>query len=198
MQSERQQQIVQKAMDIISEDGLQGLTTKNLAKQLGLSEPALYRHFENKVAILSGVLEYFQKNTETLFSKSVTEDMTPFEKIATFFRNNFYTFTEHPSFVVVIFSDELYRNEHSLNATITLIRHANRKRLLSILESGQQSGNIRSDVLKEHLALILMSTLRNFVSNWQLAGRQFSLIASGEELLSALGKLLESPSIQTD
>lgn len=179
-------------MEIISVEGLSSLTTKNLAKRMGVSEPALYRHFDNKVAILAGVLEYFRVNTETAFSQHIVEDMPAFEKIATFFRNNFKTFTENPSFVVVIFSDELYRSEPSLSRAIGMVQQTNRARLLGILEKGQQNGEIRNDVPKEHLALILMSTLRNFVNNWHQADRPFSLIERGEGLLASLGVLMRT------
>jgi AcrR family transcriptional regulator len=191
MQTERQQEIVRMAMDIVSTEGLSNLTTKNLAKRMGVSEPALYRHFENKVAILAGVLEYFRVNTETVFSQHIVDEMPAFEKIATFFRNNFRSFTENPSFVVVIFSDELYRSEPSLSQAIGAIQQGNRARLLGILEKGQQVGDIRTDVPKEHLALILMSTLRNFVNNWHQSDRSFSLTERGEGLLVSLGKLMK-------
>ena len=191
MQTERQQEIVRTAMDIISSEGMSNLTTKNLAKRMGVSEPALYRHFANKVAILAGVLEYFRTNTDTVFSQHIVDDMPAFEKIAAFFRNNFRSFTENPSFVVVIFSDELYRSEPSLRQAIGVVQQNNRARLLSILENGQQTGEIRTDVPKEHLALILMSTLRNFVNNWHQSDRAFSLTERGEGLLASLGKLMK-------
>ena len=52
MLTERQQEILDKSIEIISRKGIQGLTIKNLSKEIGISEPAIYRHFESKTDIL--------------------------------------------------------------------------------------------------------------------------------------------------
>jgi AcrR family transcriptional regulator len=52
MQTERQKEILDTALDLISQKGIQGLTIKNLSKKIGISEPAIYRHYENKIEIL--------------------------------------------------------------------------------------------------------------------------------------------------
>ena len=54
--SKRQKEIINAALKLISEGGIQALTMKNLAKMLEITEPALYRHFENKHDILLNVL----------------------------------------------------------------------------------------------------------------------------------------------
>ena len=58
MLTERQQEIWDHAIALISEKGIQGLTMKNLSKRLGISEPAIYRHYENKIDILVSLLDY--------------------------------------------------------------------------------------------------------------------------------------------
>ena len=55
----RQQEIVEKSIRLISEKGIQGFTIKNLAKSVGISEPAIYRHFESKIEILITILNQF-------------------------------------------------------------------------------------------------------------------------------------------
>lgn len=190
MQTVRQLEIMQVSMDIIAQEGIQGLTTKSLAKRLGISEPAIYRHFENKVAILAGILEYLKTNTELFMQVKMEEELPAMDKICGFFRNNFSTFEAHPSYVIILFSDDIFRNEPRLLQAMGMIQQGNRARLLEILERGQQKGEIRSDVPREHLALLLMSTLRHFVNQWHLSNRSFSLVERGDALLISLGILL--------
>ena len=52
MQTDRQKEIISVSLDLISEKGIQGLTIKNLAQRIGITEPAIYRHYENKIHIL--------------------------------------------------------------------------------------------------------------------------------------------------
>jgi AcrR family transcriptional regulator len=71
MKTERQQEIIDVALDLISQKGIQGLTMKNLSKEIGISEPAIYRHFENKIEILLAVLDLFRDSTREIFEKEL-------------------------------------------------------------------------------------------------------------------------------
>lgn len=55
----RQIEIMEAATVRIDAYGIQNLTIKTLAADIGLSEPALYRHFKSKNDILLGLLNYF-------------------------------------------------------------------------------------------------------------------------------------------
>jgi AcrR family transcriptional regulator len=54
----RRIQIVEETVRLVGEYGLEGTTVSRIAKAVGVSEMALYRHFENKAGMLIGALEY--------------------------------------------------------------------------------------------------------------------------------------------
>jgi TetR/AcrR family transcriptional regulator, tetracycline repressor protein len=45
-------QLARAALDLLGETGLDGLTTRRLAAELGIEGPALYHHFKNKAELL--------------------------------------------------------------------------------------------------------------------------------------------------
>lgn len=45
-------QLARAALDLLAETGLDGLTTRRLAAELGIEGPALYHHFKNKAELL--------------------------------------------------------------------------------------------------------------------------------------------------
>lgn len=53
--STRQDEILDRAIELLREAGLAGLTMKKVADRVGFTEPAIYRHFPNKQALLVGV-----------------------------------------------------------------------------------------------------------------------------------------------
>ncbi|MBQ9771473.1 MAG: helix-turn-helix transcriptional regulator, partial [Lentisphaeria bacterium] len=53
----------------VSINGIQALTTKSLAEYIGISEPALYRHFKNKSEIIRAMLMQFDVDLESLRRK---------------------------------------------------------------------------------------------------------------------------------
>ncbi|MEZ5149103.1 MAG: helix-turn-helix domain-containing protein [Bacteroidales bacterium] len=61
MYSERQQQIIDEAINLIDEKGIQGLTIKNLSKKYRYIRTCLYRHFKSKTDILLSILNDFKE-----------------------------------------------------------------------------------------------------------------------------------------
>ncbi len=54
---DRRTQILEEATRLFSSDGYDGVTMKRLANACGITEPALYRHFDSKDALYNNVLE---------------------------------------------------------------------------------------------------------------------------------------------
>ncbi|KCV36277.1 TetR/AcrR family transcriptional regulator, partial [Bordetella bronchiseptica] len=51
---EREQQIVEKAIEHFTKNGFEG-STRELAKQIGVTQPLLYRYFSSKEALIERV-----------------------------------------------------------------------------------------------------------------------------------------------
>ncbi|WP_432990661.1 TetR/AcrR family transcriptional regulator C-terminal domain-containing protein [Dactylosporangium sp. CA-233914] len=49
--------VVSEALDLLDEVGLDAVSTRRLAKRLGVEQPSLYWHFHNKEALLSAMAE---------------------------------------------------------------------------------------------------------------------------------------------
>ncbi len=77
MQTARQKEITEVALELISEKGIQGLTIKNLANKIGITEPAIYRHYDSKIDILIAVLDLFKQNTEHFFENELRSSLLP-------------------------------------------------------------------------------------------------------------------------
>ena len=58
----RQEQIKQAVLDIIYTDGLKNLSTRNLAKRIGLSEATIFRHFATKQDIILAIIKDVQND----------------------------------------------------------------------------------------------------------------------------------------
>lgn len=80
--SSRRDEILDRAVELIRESGLGGLTMKKVAERVGFTEPAMYRHFPNKQALLLGVAD----RLGSLFLGPIREidarsDLSPIERI---------------------------------------------------------------------------------------------------------------------
>ncbi len=189
MLTDRQKEIVETALGLIAEKGIQGLTIKNLAKNIGITEPAIYRHFDNKIHILITILDLFRKNSEQIFNNEISNS-NAIDRIEYFFLKHINVFSSKPSLVSVIFSEEIFRNESILIKKIAEIISKNDKILTEIIKSGQKNGELRTDIEAKYIATILMGSLRLCVKKWQLSEYSYSLTDEGKQLLKSIKLLI--------
>jgi AcrR family transcriptional regulator len=189
MKTERQIQIIESSMELIANKGIQGFTIKNLSKAIGISEPAIYRHFESKTDILITILNSFKEMSEMMSAMIVTHKGTAIEKIEILFSKMFEIFTKQPSIISVIFSEEIFKNEIVLKNKIIEIQNIQQMNIENIIEKGQVDSNVRDDIDKSSLALIFMGSLRLLVKRWDLNNHNFNIKSEGIKLINSF-KLL--------
>ncbi len=189
-QTDRQTEIMEAALGIINTLGIQGLTIKNISKKVGISEPAIYRHFESKTDILIGILSNFKDMADMLSEIMKNYEATAPEKINFLFSRMLELFTETPSMVSVIFSEEIFKNEEVLKAKIIEIVNLHSQTIEGIISKGQQENNIRTDIDAKNLALIAMGSFRLMVKKWELQNHDYSLQKEGKNLIEILNKIL--------
>ena len=85
--------------------GVKGLTTKNLAIEIGFSESALYRHFKNKEDIIVLLLDHLYNNIKERLEETQKNNNAPSEKLKAIFRSQFHYFSHNPHFIIAILSE---------------------------------------------------------------------------------------------
>jgi len=188
----RQKEIMETAMRLIAEKGIQKCTIKNVSRHIGISEPAIYRHFESKMDILLGILSCFKQRTKATSERIRSSESTAIKQIESIFFGHVHQFTADPTMAAVIFSEEIFQNDRRLSEEVFSIMKLSQDTMLEIIEKGQSNGEIRSDIPKEQLALILMGALRLMVTKWRLSGFSFDLEKEGTDLWNALRKIQTS------
>lgn len=191
MLSDRQQEIIEATIKLISEKGIQGFTTKNLSAEIGISEPAIYRHFTGKTEILHTMLEQFQVSLSENLMQIVKSDFKAIEKINAIINQLLTRFTENPSYVTVIFSDEIYSNEKTLADKISELMETMNKLFEYIISQGQENKEIRKDVQSQYIVLMIKGSIRLLVKKWKKNDCAFDLKKEATNLLSSIEKLIK-------
>jgi AcrR family transcriptional regulator len=189
---ERQLEIIEAAGEILTESGLAGLTTKNLAAKMGFSESALYRHFKGKEEIVLTMLKYLAKDMDDRLTNSVLDIESPEEKLKAVFNNQFAFFKKNPHFLVAIFSDGLLEESKAINEAIMQIMATKRKHLLQIIQHGQKEKQFTDTLAAEDLVHIIMGSFRLHMLQWRLSGFEFDLKLKGNKLMSNILTLINS------
>lgn len=188
--TDRQEQIIQTSLDLIANSGIHGLTIKNISKDVGISEPAIYRHFESKTDILLGIISKIKENSA--FNAFITTDeaQTTVDIIRKAFIGRAKRFTKNPSIAAVIFSESIFENDSKLAEAIGSIMEKSQIKIVNIIKKGQKLGEITDRIEAEQLALMIIGAFRLLVTKWHMSKNSFDLEVQTEKLFKALERLI--------
>lgn len=189
--SDRQLEIIETAGKILTTSGLSGLTTKNLAKEIGFSEAALYRHFASKEDIILALLQYLRADMDERLAQICLPETAPEIKFQAIFQSQFQFFKANPHFVVAVFSDGLLEESEKINQAIMQLMQVKMKYLMPLIMQGQQSGTFTQAITTEELVHIIMGSFRLQMFKWRIADFQFDIIRQGKNTLEALITLMK-------
>ena len=187
----RQLEIIEAAGEILTESGLAGLTTKNLAAKMGFAESALYRHFKGKEEIIVTMLQYLAANMDKRLTACVEKLDDPVEKLKAVFNNQFAYFEKHPHFLVAVFSEGLLEESKKINAAIMQIMATKRKHLLPVIKQGQLEGVFETSAPAEDLLHIIMGSFRLHMLQWRMTDFSFDVKKKGNRLMDSILTLIK-------
>ncbi len=186
----RKQEIVLASLEIIKEGGIQNLSLKKIARRIGISEQAIYRHFASKKDILKAVIFFFDSQLKQTLQNQQSSENVP-QKLLTITRAHMEFMHRHPAVATVIFSEEIFQNEPEV---FHIVKEALMKRLhhiTHIVQAGQRSGEINPTIDAEVIARMLLGSLRLNVVLWRLSGFRSNLIDQGMKMVQTILQLVK-------
>ncbi len=69
----RQETIIQTALELFAQNGVESTTTRKIAEAAGVSEGLIFRHFTNKEGLLHAILEIGIEKANTYFAEIAAE-----------------------------------------------------------------------------------------------------------------------------
>lgn len=178
----RQTEIIDTALKLTAEGGIQELTIKNIATALGITEPAIYRHFRNKSEIIKTMIRKFDEG--------VVPEKEGMEGIAAFIRSRIRQVTDNPSLARVMFAEEMFLDDPEYSELLLSMMHRHKNVLRRFFQEAEERGEIRRDIPADLLFRLVFGPVRLLIKQWGISNHAFNLQAHGEELLSTLRKIL--------
>jgi len=171
----RQRQIVSAARKLIVKYGSEHVTVRRVAKEIGVSEGAIYRHFKSKRDVLSLLIDdventligdiedYYKPGTNVLdaLEKVVLSDVSSVEQRKGV---SFQVIAE-----IVSLGDKKLSNK-AYDVINEYIKH-----IKSILSEGVKSGIVRQDIDLDAAASLLFSIIQGLINIWALSRYSFDL-----------------------
>lgn len=167
---ERRAVTVESVVELAATQNPSEITTTAIAKHMGVTQGALFKHFPNKDAILQAVMEWVADRLLSRVEKAASSVSSPLAAIEAMFMAHVEFVVEHPGVPRMLFG-ELQRAELTAPKRMaqTLIRRYS-ERLRHLLEEGKAAGELLVTLDTEAAATLFIGTLQGLVMQSLLAG----------------------------
>jgi len=143
------------ATRIFARDGLEGATTREIAREAGVNEVTLFRHFHTKANLQDAVMEWvLDQQAELLAAQPAT---SPCDLRASLLRHIriYEALLDQNILLIRTLISEIHRHEEHERRVVTGIFAPLRAELIATLETARDAGIIRADVETEIAADLL-------------------------------------------
>jgi AcrR family transcriptional regulator len=171
----RREQIAEAALAIVAEQGLRRLSMAAVARRVGLVTSGIYRHFADKAAMLSAVLDLLEERMADNVEAACRETSDPLLQLRGVLLRHIRFIREGRAIPRIIFSDDVHSGDPKRKQRISRMILGYVGKLSEIIRRAQQQGEIRPEVDPQTAAMMFFGVIAPAGMLWQLTDGGFDL-----------------------
>jgi len=171
----RQRTIVDLARKIILADGMESLTTRRLAKDLGVTDGALYRHFKSKKEIISLLVDDIQVTLLSLINSASEKEDKPLRKLESIFFSHLSYAEQRKGTTFIVINEILNIKDNKLRNKMLEAINQYLKTVEKILVEGMKANDFKGDIDPACASIMFFGAVQSMITLWGLSGYKFSL-----------------------
>jgi AcrR family transcriptional regulator len=172
----RREEIVLAALTLVANQGVKSMTIERIGRMVGLVPSAIYRHFNNKAAILKAVLGLIGERMRNNVIEVNKENSNSLEAIRKLLMRQVQLIMEFSAIPQILFSEEVYRENQELKTALHNMIKGFLNALTDIVERGQQEGRIRPDMESRRIAIMFLGLFQPSALLYHLNDGKFDII----------------------
>lgn len=187
----RQEQIKQAVLDIIFTDGLKNLSTRNLAKKIGMSEGTIFRHFATKQDIILSIIADFQNELIGSLRAIANSKVESEQRLYDFLCKTVKYLTDNKGITILLLSEASHNNDAVLKNKLQQIFNSQKELIITIIQDGIALGKWDESISVEDVATLYMGIPVSVNVNLVLSGGEFHLDNFCTRMMRLLLKILK-------
>lgn len=156
------------AIDILDKGGIQGLTTKEIAKAEGVTEAAVYKHYTGKQEIVAAILERFASFDEQICDTIRQQKMTEEEGILFYAKAYAEYYQGYPQIATLLFSFDVFRYDPELKHVMRNTMENRRMFLEDFIKGCRADTGDQNRMAPAVLANLVLGCIWNSTYYWKL------------------------------
>ncbi len=181
--SDRKRQIIAAAISLSDRVGPDRLTTQMIAKEIGLSQPGVFRHFPKKDLIWQAVAKHLGDEMAQVWGEA-GKDKDPVERIRKITAAHLNLIEQTPALPGILFSRELHIENPALRKAFFKTMNIFLELLRCTVEQAKKNGQFKKNLPAADAAFLIIGLIQSLAMRWSLSGRSFCLHEQGAHLLT--------------
>lgn len=171
----RKEKLVFTAIDVLNEFGIQGLSTKEIAKRQGISEAAIFKHFSTKNELVLAMLNHYSQYDSDIIVSSRERKNNPLEAIQYFIKAYAEYYENYPAITVITQAYDVLAGNQELADKIKDIFKTRSDFVMELVEEAKRQGRLIPNTDPEKLADMITGAFNTICLKWRLKQYGFSL-----------------------
>jgi AcrR family transcriptional regulator len=154
---DRRREIADAALRVVATQGLGRFTALAIAREVGLTDGALFRHFPSKEAIVDAAIE---RAEELLFEGFPPEAEHPIARLGAFFQRRVAVIRQHPGISSLVATEELAKAGSAEGVErVAEFRRRSTDFVRACLAAAERDGQLAPGLRAEEAAIVVLGTL---------------------------------------
>jgi AcrR family transcriptional regulator len=179
---ERRRQIVSAARKITAAKGMQVLTIREIAKEVGISEGDVYRHFPSKKDIIILLIEDVERTLLETVERAAAEKYGALESLSNVLKAHLSYVEQRRGISLIVISETVRLADKNLRRRMFEVINRYLNAIEGLLARGVKSGQIRQDIDLSTAALTFFALVHATATLWALSNSSFSLAKKNKPL----------------
>lgn len=181
---ERKNVTIEAVIELAGQQNPSEITTAAIAKHMGVTQGALFRHYATKDDLWQSVMEWVSKRLLERLDRAAQDTSSPIAAMKAMFISHIEFVADHPGVPRMMFG-ELQRSGSTPAKRMaqTLIK-SYRKRLHSLIEKGKDCGELFPSLDTEASAVLFIGMVQGLVMQSLLSGDVGAMRETGPSLFA--------------
>ena len=171
----RQMQIVSAARKLIVKYGSEHVTVRRMAKEIGVSEGAIYRHFKSKNDVLSFLVDNIEETLIGDIDRNYTGECNSLETLENIIFAHMSAIEQRKGVAFQVIAEIISLGDKKLNKKIYSVIDEYLARIKGVIGEGIREGIIRKEVDPDSASVLFFGMTQGLVNIWALSQYQFNL-----------------------
>ncbi len=186
----RKQQIAKAALKIIASEGIQSLVMIKIAKLIGLTDAALYKHFNTKNDMLLFMVEEIENSLINNIEKKIDMQADACDKLKSILFVHLSFIEKNIGIPRVLFSEAIQFQDKRLRDKIAGIITQYMDYIKNIIQQAVDKGCVRKDLDVDAAAIMYMGIIQATFILWSTSDFSFPLTGKVDQLWATFSKCL--------